>query len=138
MLCCGSGPATEIGLATPAPVGETIERWRASFVGVLGADAVEEYWAEGVDARTRRGGRVRLAGAWRTQASQHAGWASLTPTERRVVELVAEGLTNPQIAERMFVARGTVKVHVSHIFAKLGLSNRSELAALATRRSADR
>jgi DNA-binding CsgD family transcriptional regulator len=65
-----------------------------------------------------------------------AGWASLTPTERRVVELVAEGLTNPQIAEQMFIARGTVKVHVSHIFAKLGLSNRAELAALATRRSA--
>jgi DNA-binding NarL/FixJ family response regulator len=36
----------------------------------------------------------------------------------------------------MFVARGTVKVHVSHIFAKLGLSNRAELAALATRRTA--
>jgi len=63
------------------------------------------------------------------------GWASLTPTERRVVELVAEGLTNPQIAQQMFIARGTVKVHVSHVFAKLGLSNRAELAALATRRS---
>jgi DNA-binding NarL/FixJ family response regulator len=50
--------------------------------------------------------------------------------------LVAEGLTNPQIAEQMFIARGTVKVHVSHIFAKVGLSNRAELAALATRRAA--
>ena len=50
---------------------------------------------------------------------------------------MADGLTNPQIAEKMFVARGTVKVHVSHIFAKLGLSNRAELAAVAARRSSD-
>jgi len=55
------------------------------------------------------------------------GWPSLTPTERRVVALVTEGLTNPQIAKRMFVARGTVKVHLSHIFDKLGVSSRTRL-----------
>ena len=53
------------------------------------------------------------------------GWASLTPTEVRTVALVAAGLTNPQIAERMFIARGTVKVHLGHVFAKLGVSTRS-------------
>jgi DNA-binding CsgD family transcriptional regulator len=63
------------------------------------------------------------------------GWESLTPTEIRVVELVAEGLTNPQIGERMFISRGTVKVHLSHIFAKLGIATRAELAAEATRRT---
>jgi predicted ATPase/class 3 adenylate cyclase/DNA-binding CsgD family transcriptional regulator len=63
------------------------------------------------------------------------GWESLTPTELRVVELVAEGLTNPQIGERMFISRGTVKVHLSHIFAKLGIATRSELAVEATRRT---
>jgi predicted ATPase/class 3 adenylate cyclase/DNA-binding CsgD family transcriptional regulator len=63
------------------------------------------------------------------------GWESLTPTELRVAELVAEGLTNPQIGERMFISRGTVKVHLSHIFAKLGTSTRAELAAEATRRA---
>jgi len=60
---------------------------------------------------------------------------SLTPTEVRVVELVAEGLTNPQIGERMFISRGTVKVHLSHIFAKLSIATRAELAAEATRRA---
>ena len=65
------------------------------------------------------------------------GWESLTPTELRVVELVAEGLTNPQIAERMFVARGTVKVHLGHIFPKLGVTTRSELAAQASRRATE-
>jgi DNA-binding CsgD family transcriptional regulator len=63
------------------------------------------------------------------------GWESLTPTELRVVELVAEGLTNPQIGQRMFISRGTVKVHLSHIFAKVNMASRSELAAEAARRS---
>ncbi len=47
----------------------------------------------------------------------------------RVAELAGEGLTNPQIAERMFIARGTVKVHLGHIFTKLTVRTRSELAA---------
>ena len=59
------------------------------------------------------------------------GWQSLTPTERRVVELVAEGLNNPQIAERMFIARGTVKVHLAHVFTKLEVTNRAQLAAMS-------
>jgi DNA-binding CsgD family transcriptional regulator len=62
------------------------------------------------------------------------GWASLTPTELEIVRLAAAGLTNPQIGERMFIARGTVKVHLSHIFAKLDISSRTQLAAEATRR----
>jgi DNA-binding CsgD family transcriptional regulator len=125
----------EIGLATPVPVAETIGRWRAVLVESLGADVVDEYWAEGVSLGLDRA--VEYVSRSRGERKRpSAGWASLTPTERRVAELVAEGLTNPQIAEQMFIARGTAKVHVSHIFAKLGLSNRAELAALATRRSA--
>lgn len=62
------------------------------------------------------------------------GWESLTPTELRVVDLVAEGLTSPQIGERMFISRGTVKVHLSHIFAKPNIASRAELAAETTRR----
>jgi len=57
--------------------------------------------------------------------------------ELQVVALAAEGLTNPQIAERLFVARGTVKIHLSHIFSKLGVATRAELASEATRRSVD-
>jgi DNA-binding NarL/FixJ family response regulator len=65
------------------------------------------------------------------------GWESLTPTELQVVKLVAEGLTNPQIGERMFISRGTVKAHLSHVFAKLAISSRAELAAEATRRGVE-
>ena len=137
LRCFGAAEAAraEIGLATPAPVADTIARWRVALVESFGADAVDECWAEGFALGLDRA--VEYVSRARGERKRpNAGWASLTPTERRVAELVAEGLTNPQIAEQMFIARGTAKVHVSHIFAKLGLSNRAELAALATRRSA--
>jgi len=123
-----------MGLVTPAPVGAEIEQWRTTLVESLGSDAAEMHAAEGAALGLDEAvAYVSRARGERKRPS--VGWASLTPTERRVVELVAEGLTNPQIAQQMFIARGTVKVHVSHVFAKLGLSNRAELAALATRRS---
>jgi DNA-binding CsgD family transcriptional regulator len=50
-----------------------------------------------------------------------------------VVKVVAEGLSNPEIAERLFVSRKTVTTHLTHVFAKLGVSSRSELASMATR-----
>jgi DNA-binding CsgD family transcriptional regulator len=65
-----------------------------------------------------------------------SGWASLTPTELQVVKLVSEGLTNPQVAERMFISRATVKVHLGHVFQKLDVHSRSELAAQSARREA--
>jgi DNA-binding CsgD family transcriptional regulator len=63
-----------------------------------------------------------------------AGWASLTPTEVEVVKLTAKGLTNPEIGTRLFIGRATVKTHLAHIFTKLGVTSRTELAAEATRR----
>ena len=50
-------------------------------------------------------------------------------TERRVIELAAEGLTNKAMASRLAVAPGTVKSHLEHVFAKTGIANRTELAA---------
>ena len=51
-----------------------------------------------------------------------------------MARLAAEGLTNPAIGERLFVSRGTVKTHLEHVYAKLGVHNRAELAAAAARR----
>ena len=62
------------------------------------------------------------------------GWESLTPTEATVAGLVADGLTNPQIGERLFVSRRTVQTHLAHVFAKLGISSRTQLAAEVARR----
>ena len=57
----------------------------------------------------------------------------LSEQERRVFELIGEGLTNRQIGERMFLAEKTVKNYVSNVFAKLGMSRRTEAAAYAAR-----
>ncbi|MFK3981027.1 response regulator [Micromonospora sp. NPDC050397] len=58
---------------------------------------------------------------------------SLTEQERRILEYVAEGLTNREIATRMFLAEKTVKNYVSSLLAKLGLERRTQAAVLATR-----
>ena len=59
--------------------------------------------------------------------------ASLTPQERRILELIAEGMTNRQIGERMYLAEKTVKNYVSSLLAKLGLERRTQAAVLANR-----
>ena len=60
-----------------------------------------------------------------------SGWGSLTPAELEVVRLAVDGLTNPQIGARLFMSRSTVKTHLSHVYAKLDVANRTELAAVA-------
>lgn len=78
---------------------------------------------------------LRLATSRRGQRGRPpSGWESLTPAEARVVELVAEGLTNPEIARRLYVSRDTVKSHVSSALMKLAFRTRAELAASASRR----
>ena len=97
----------------------------------------EDRWTQGRDEGRRLtldeavtyssrkgGGRKRPA----------TGWASLTPAELEVVRLASEGLRNDAIARRLFIAPGTVKVHLSHIFGKLGITTRAELAAHAASR----
>jgi two-component system response regulator DevR len=59
--------------------------------------------------------------------------ASLTEQERRILALIADGLTNRQIGEAMFLAEKTVKNYVSSILAKLGLERRTQAAVLATK-----
>ena len=62
----------------------------------------------------------------------------LTGQERRILELIGEGLTNRQIGERLFLAEKTVKNYVSGLFAKLGMERRTQAAAYAARVFADR
>lgn len=59
--------------------------------------------------------------------------SGLTGQERRILDLISEGLTNRQIAEQMYLAEKTVKNYVSHLLAKLGMGRRSEAAAYAAR-----
>ena len=65
------------------------------------------------------------------------GWPSLTEAELPVVQLAAEGHTNADIAARLCLSRYTVETHLKHVFAKLGLESRAELAALAASQPED-
>jgi DNA-binding CsgD family transcriptional regulator len=88
-----------------------------------------------VRARLRDLGIRRQHGRRRRRPVE--GWESLTDTERRVAELVAEGLTNQQTGARMFVSRHTVDFHLRQIFRKLTITSRVELAGIALGRAAD-
>jgi predicted ATPase/DNA-binding CsgD family transcriptional regulator len=106
------------------------ERTLSEARRLLGDDRFTQAWEQGrgltpddavAYAARKGGGRKRPA----------TGWASLTPAELEVARLASEGLRNDAIARRLFIAPGTVKVHLSHIFAKLGITTRAQLAAQA-------
>jgi DNA-binding CsgD family transcriptional regulator len=100
----------------------------------LDPDSFEQAWAEG--AALSQDEAIAYATRARGQRRRpSSGWPSLTPTETEVVNLVAQGLTNPQIADQLFISRATVKTHLIHIFAKLEVTNRAQLAIQATRRT---
>jgi DNA-binding NarL/FixJ family response regulator len=69
----------------------------------------------------------------RDQAAKADPLAGLTPQERKILELIGEGLTNRQIGERMYLAEKTVKNYVSALFAKLGVERRTQAAVYASR-----
>ena len=73
----------------------------------------------------------------REQAARTDPLAGLTSQERRILELIGEGLTNRQIGERMFLAEKTVKNYVSALFAKMGMERRTQAAAYAARAFAE-
>jgi DNA-binding CsgD family transcriptional regulator len=98
--------------------------------------ALEAYEAAGATADAtrvraslrRRGVRLGVRGARQRPAT---GWDSLTPTEQRVAALAAEGLTSRQIGDRLYVSTFTVGSHLRHIYQKLGINSRLQLAAEA-------
>jgi DNA-binding CsgD family transcriptional regulator len=100
----------------------------------LGPQAFDEAWSSGHELTLEEALEFGLRGRGPRQRPQ-AGWDALTPTELKVVALVAEGLSNPQIAERLFISRRTVSTHLSHVFAKVGVASRAELATQATKRA---
>ena len=99
--------------------------------------AAREPLREGLDLAYRGGaGRLaqratdelRAAGAKPRRASL-TGLEALTPSERRVAELAASGMSNPEIAQAVFVTLNTVEGHLRHVYQKLSVSSRTELPA---------
>lgn len=120
-----------LGLAASGPADEAIPLLEESLaiyerVGALG-DVTR------VRATLRQHGVLRQGP--RQLARARTGWDSLTVTERKVVDLVAQRLSNPEVAERLFISRHTVESHLKRIYRKLELSSRIELAAAAAQRA---
>jgi DNA-binding NarL/FixJ family response regulator len=76
---------------------------------------------------------TKVMARMRDQAIRADPLAGLTAQERKILELIGEGLTNRQIGERMYLAEKTVKNYVSSIFVKLGMQRRTQAAAFASR-----
>lgn len=91
-------------------------------------DAGAERDAARLRSRLRREG-VRHR-HWHPAERPASGWPSLTEAEHRVADVVAEGLTNAQVGDRMFLSRHTVDFHLRQIFRKLGIRSRVELTRL--------
>jgi DNA-binding CsgD family transcriptional regulator len=84
--------------------------------------------------------RLRAVGIRRRVATTEkpaTGWAAMTNSELAVAQLVADGLTNREIADRLFVSPHTVNTHLRHVFAKLKVNSRVDLTRLATERNSE-
>jgi DNA-binding CsgD family transcriptional regulator len=104
----------------------------AALRNAMGQADFDSAWAEGASMSTVEA--IAYAQRGRGQRKRPtSGWASLTPTERDVVRLVSEGLANNDIATRLFVSPRTVQTHLTHVYTKLGLTSRVQLAQEAAR-----
>jgi DNA-binding CsgD family transcriptional regulator len=111
--------------------------WRGEFLQEAGAaeDAHKRFEAIGAQLGIRRAQAVLRRLGVRLPRQEH-GVGDLSPREIEVADLVAEGLSNPSIARRLYLSRTTVASHVAHILAKLGFSSRTQIAAWAAQRRA--
>ncbi len=104
----------------------------AALRNAMGEADFDSAWAEGAALSTEEA--IAYAQRGRGERKRPAsGWSSLTPTERDVVRLVSEGLANNDIATRLFVSPRTVQTHLTHVYTKLGLTSRVQLAQEAGR-----
>jgi DNA-binding NarL/FixJ family response regulator len=106
----------------------------AALRDAMGQRHFDSAWAEGAALSAEEA--IAYAQRGRGQCKRPAsGWASLTPAERDVMRLVSEGLANNDIATRLFVSPRTVQSHLTHVYTKLGLSSRVQLAQEAANHS---
>jgi DNA-binding NarL/FixJ family response regulator len=125
----------------PLLAAKALEAAAAEFLRVDDRSQARDAFVEAVEAYTSLGAvadvaRLRAAfrahGIHRGPHAKHrradSGWDSLTDTEVKIAGLVAEGLSNPEIAAELLLSRRTVSTHVSHILKKLGVASRTDIA----------
>ncbi|CDO86233.1 transcriptional regulator [Mycobacterium triplex] len=106
----------------------------AALRDAMGQNDFGVAWAEGAALSTEEA--IAYARRGRGERKRPStGWASLTPAELDVVRFVCEGLGNKDIAARLFISARTVETHLTHVYTKLGLVSRVQLAQEAARRS---
>lgn len=126
-------PAACIIVLTTFDTDDDIERaLRAGARGYLLKDAGVEELANAI--REGHAGRTRVAPAIAAKLADRMTQVQLTMRELTVLRLLADGKTNKEIGAALSIAESTVKVHLSHLFEKLGVSNRTEAIAAAARR----
>ena len=104
----------------------------AAARNALGENDFEAAWADGAALSTQEA--IAYAERGRGERKRPtSGWESLTPTEHDVVRLVSQGLANKDIATRLFISPRTVQTHLTHVYTKLGLTSRVQLAQEAAR-----
>ncbi|MEW5809903.1 MAG: LuxR C-terminal-related transcriptional regulator [Actinomycetota bacterium] len=104
----------------------------ASARAALGQEAFDTAWTQGA-ALTRDEAIAYAQRGLGKRVRSPSGWGALTPTEKSVAHLVGAGLANKDIAARMFISVRTVQAHLTHVYGKLGLSSRVQLATEASR-----
>jgi predicted ATPase/DNA-binding CsgD family transcriptional regulator len=130
LAAAGASTRARLSCAPALGMTERLGGARARLAPQAG-DCWDAAWAQGEQAALADAIAYARRGRGRRRRSTAAGWPSLTDAERDVALLAASGKTNPQIAEQLFIARGTVKMHLSSVYRKLDVANRTELAVAA-------
>ncbi|MBW3620630.1 MAG: LuxR C-terminal-related transcriptional regulator [Actinobacteria bacterium] len=123
----------ETGIVRFPAQADHVERARHTAQEVLGRTDAAACWDAGGELSLAEAVAYARRGRGERQRPQ-IGWMSLTPTERDVVRLVADGHTNTAIGQRLFMSVNTVKKHLTHVYAKVDVDGRAELAAQVARR----
>jgi DNA-binding CsgD family transcriptional regulator len=124
---------TDTGIARFSLQADRFERARDTAQAELDSAAATACWDAGSQLSLADAVAYARRGRGERQRPQ-IGWASLTPVERDVVRLVAEGHPNAEIGQRLFISVNTVKKHLSHVYAKVDVDGRADLAAQVARR----
>ena len=125
---------TDTGIARFPVHTDRFDRARNTAQAAMKPTAVTASWDAGSELSLADAVAYARRGRGERQRPQ-VGWASLTPVERGVVRLVSEGHTNAGIGQRLFISVNTVKKHLSHVYAKVDVDGRADLAAQVARRN---